>query len=369
VSGPLDVIVVGAGPAGSACAIALAAAGREVALIDRPQRFVRAGDVLPPEVRPVLQELGVWDSFKADGHVASPGILTAWGQEEPVAQDYIWSPYGNGWNVDRRRFDSMLVETAAGAGAIVHRATRATAATPRATGWRVALERGGDVLAVDAAFLVDATGRTAALTPHTVAPTRAHDRLVGVVATASAPVEDGWADPRLLLEATPSGWWYSALLPGSRAVIAWMTDPKPGAMTARDLRELWLRELRRAPHTRARISSTLGVEPRVVVAKSCRRRAARGRRIAVGDAACAYDPLSGRGVMRALETGLSAAAAIVAGSDEHGRPFDAYANSVDEDFERFLRLKAAYYEAENRWPKSPFWKRRRSEMAAFTSRP
>jgi flavin-dependent dehydrogenase len=366
VPGRFDVIVAGAGPAGSACAIALAAAGREVALIDRPHRFPRGGDVLPPDVRPVLQELGIWERFKADGHVASPGILTAWGTDEPVPQDYIWNGYGNGWHVDRRRFDSILVEAAARAGATVHRATRAIAAEMRSGGWRVTLERHGAALTLDAEFLVDATGRAAALTPRTMATTRAHDRLVGVVTSTRA---NGWRDPRMLLEATPSGWWYSALLPDSRAVVASMTDAEPGAMARGDLRALWLRELRRAPHTRARVSRTSGGEPRVVVARSCRRRAAHDRWMAVGDAACAYDPLSGQGVLRALETGVSAAAALVAAADDHNRPLDSYADSLDDDFERFLRLQGAHYGAEDRWPESRFWKRRRSGIAMLTSRP
>jgi len=363
------VIVAGAGPAGSACAIALAAAGRDVALIDRPRPFVRGGDVLPPEVRPVLEELGVWERFRADGHVVSPGVLIAWGQEEPVAQDYIWSAHGNGWHVDRRRFDAMLAQAAARAGAVVHRATRATAAEPRHAGWRVVLERGAQAFAVDAEFLVDATGRAASLSPRTVAPTRAHDRLVGVVVLSSEPVGDRWSDPRMLVEATPSGWWYSAVLPGAGAVIAWMTDPEPRALGARDVRELWRRELRQALHTRERLARASDGEPRVVVARSCRRRAAHGRWMAVGDAACAFDPLSGRGVMRALETGVSAAAAVVATADARGSPLDRYAGAVEADFERFLQLQAAYYSEEGRWPHAPFWKRRRSRVPALTSPP
>lgn len=360
-----DAIVVGGGPAGSACAIALSAAGRAVAVLDRRRRFLRAGDVLPPAVRPVLEELGVWERFQADGHVASPGVLTAWGQHEPRAQDFIWSPYGEGWHVDRRRFDEMLAAAAQRAGALVYRATRAIGAHPRGEGWRVEAEREeGEAIRLDADFLIEATGRAASLTRRKAVRSRACDRLVAAVASVEAPAAEDWADPRMLVEATENGWWYSAPVPGARMVVAWMTDPDMSAMTAGGLRDLWLRELRDARHTHARVPPATVADPRVVAARSCCRRAADGRWLAAGDAAAAYDPLSGQGVMRALQTGRGAAGAVAGAQSGDPRALDAYAELVDEDFRRYLRLRTEYYDREGRWPGSAFWKRRHSGSPA-----
>lgn len=70
-----DVLVVGAGPAGSACALKLAAAGREVLLVDQ-QVFPRdkiCGDGLIPDAHAALRRLGVYDEVMAQarqvGHV------------------------------------------------------------------------------------------------------------------------------------------------------------------------------------------------------------------------------------------------------------------------------------------------------------
>jgi flavin-dependent dehydrogenase len=62
-----DVVVVGAGPAGSACAHRLAAAGHDVLLIDQ-HRFPRdkvCGDGLIPDAHAALRRLGVLDAVMA----------------------------------------------------------------------------------------------------------------------------------------------------------------------------------------------------------------------------------------------------------------------------------------------------------------
>lgn len=364
-----DAAVVGGGPAGSALAITLAAAGRSVAVLDRSAPpGPRSGDVLPPAVRPVLQELGLWERFRSDGHLASPGILSAWGQDELVAHDFIWGPYGNGWVVDRRRFDEMLVRAAEEVGAAVHRATRATRACLQpGDGWSVEGVTDGPPLRLGAEFLVEATGRAASLARLPAAKKAVYDRLVGVVATVEPPCGNVLVDRRMLLEATENGWWYSAPAPGPGLVVAWMTDPDLRGKAADRLRDLWRHELDRTHHTGARVPPSAVVHVGVLAANSCCRQAAHGRWLAVGDAAAAYDPLSGQGVVRALETGRSAAAAVIAAQSGATHALDDYANVVTEDFRKYLRLRREYYGAERRWPDSRFWKRRQADPGLFTS--
>jgi geranylgeranyl reductase family protein len=86
-----DVLVVGAGPAGSACAQTLAAAGLDVLLVDQ-HAFPRdkvCGDGLIPDSHAALKRLGVYDEVMAQaqavhavrcvapraGHVDVPGTL------------------------------------------------------------------------------------------------------------------------------------------------------------------------------------------------------------------------------------------------------------------------------------------------------
>ncbi len=365
----VDALVVGGGPSGAAFAITLAAEGRSVAILDRSTPpGPRPGDALPPEIRPVLQHLGVWDRFRSDGHLATPGLLSAWGREEAVSQDFIWGPYGEGWHVDRRRFDDMMLLAAQEAGADVRRSTRATRATLNPLGgqpWHVDAMTDGRSLRFGAAFLIDASGRGSSLARLTSARRMVYDRLVGVVATVEPPEAGLSIDNRMLLEATETGWWYSAPIPGSRRVVGWMTDPDLRNMSAGRLLDLWRYELDRAPHTRRRMSTAVA-RVGLVAANSCCRRAAHGRWLAVGDAAAAYDPLSGQGVLRALETGQLAAAAVIAAQAGKTRALTDYADALTLTFRRYLRLRAEYYGAERRWPNSPFWQRRQIDTGPLT---
>jgi geranylgeranyl reductase family protein len=65
-----DVLIVGAGPAGSACAIACARSGRRVLVLDRA-RFPRekvCGDCINPSAWPVLERLGVAAAVRSARH-------------------------------------------------------------------------------------------------------------------------------------------------------------------------------------------------------------------------------------------------------------------------------------------------------------
>ena len=81
----VDVVIVGGGPAGTATAIALAHAGRSVAVLERSHYgTTRIGETLPPGTRVLFQQLGVWERFVAAAHAPSPGTLAVWGDEGPT---------------------------------------------------------------------------------------------------------------------------------------------------------------------------------------------------------------------------------------------------------------------------------------------
>ena len=72
---PIDVAVVGGGPAGAATAWPwLARLHGDGPGTLRYDAF-RIGETLPPAVKRPLMELGVWDRFLATGTLESPGIV------------------------------------------------------------------------------------------------------------------------------------------------------------------------------------------------------------------------------------------------------------------------------------------------------
>jgi flavin-dependent dehydrogenase len=210
-----DVLIAGGGPAGAVAAYCLARSGARVAVLEATGYDTgRLGETLPPEINPALRDLGLWDSFCALGPLESPGTVSVWGDAQASPSDFVNSPHGAGWHVDRNAFDAMLLREAESAGASVF--LRRKVIAPKRSGgvWHCEELR--------ARFLVDASGRNGLkLEP---LPKRAPDDvLLAIVALVSFP---GGAprDRRTYVESVPSGWWYSTLLPGATAVAMFFTD-------------------------------------------------------------------------------------------------------------------------------------------------
>jgi flavin-dependent dehydrogenase len=271
---------------------------------------LHVGETLAPATREPLARLGLWERFAAAGHRPAHAIRSAWGSAEAIDQDFILNPYGSGWHVDRRAFDRMLVDAAAEAGARLVTGT-IVRAWRRGETW--ALDAGG--IALQAAHVVDATGRAAHFARRFGARRVALDRLVGVVASVPPERSTSAHDGVTLLEAVAQGWWYSARTPDDRLLLAYMTDADLWARDARHAGAL-AAKLESAPLTRERVRGTPGAPARVVSAVSAELRPASADGwFAAGDAAMAVDPLSGNGVCHALRSGMSAADAILGRRD------------------------------------------------------
>lgn len=361
----LDALIAGGGPAGAAAAIVLARAGHAVLLVDAtppdPGRL-RVGESLPPASRPLLRDLGLLERLEGEGHLVSAGTSSAWGSPQPLATDFVFDPNGPGWHLDRPRFDRSLRRAAAEAGAEVREAVAVRGVRREGGAWRCGLDDGGEVTS---RTLVDATGRRAALARGLGATRERRDRLVGLV--GAAPARDGDLDARTLVEAVPDGWWYTALVPGRRRVVALMTDA-----------DLVPADARAAAGFAAALAETAHVGPLVGAAVVPLTEPAHGSRLrppaggsggggwlAVGDAAIAFDPLSSQGIATALYTGLVGAEALDAALAGDPRALPSYAARVDSVAAAYERNLRHAYAAETRWPDRPFWSRRhRSDLSA-----
>lgn len=117
-----DVLVIGAGPAGSATALQLARAGFAVTLADKKAfpRHKPCGEFLSPECVPYLDALGLGDVFERLGAWRVHGMrLSAAGAETQGRFRQLLdrpSHGGTGFGVQRTRFDHHLVQQAEAAG-------------------------------------------------------------------------------------------------------------------------------------------------------------------------------------------------------------------------------------------------------------
>jgi flavin-dependent dehydrogenase len=385
-----DAVVAGGGPAGATAALVLAAAGRRVLLAGGGVAAVPVGEALPGAARPLLRDLGLLARVEAGGHLPCVGNVSAWGGPEPAVRDFVREPHGAGWHLDRARYDDDLRRAARDAGAVVDAAARVAAVEPERGGWRVRLDfrgsarhgrrdrpeapsgrhgqapdgrRGGSD--VRAAWLIDATGRAAAVARRLGARRHRDDRLVAFVARGRQ--EPGAApdrDDRTWVEAVPGGWWYSARVPAGERVFVFHTDPLRTAAARAERAALldaaaFAARLRGAPRLGALVAAhgyRLAGRPRGVDASSARLDpAAGGGWLAVGDAAASFDPLSSQGLLNAHYTGLHGAGAVLGALDGDAAAVAAYAARIGEIHRAYLAHRAAAYAAERRWPAAPFW--------------
>jgi 2-polyprenyl-6-methoxyphenol hydroxylase-like FAD-dependent oxidoreductase len=367
-----DVAVVGGGPAGAATATWLARAGCRVVLIERSRyEQPRPGESLAPGLQPLLHALGAWDDFLALSPLPSHGTRSAWGESTPRSHAHLVRPFQNGWHVDRARFDAMLAGHARGAGVALRTGWRVTGCTPLPAG-RVRLRCvSGDVHAarersVEAAFVVDATGRASALTRAFGARHAVFDRLVGVGMQFAC--DEAAQQCFTQVETVRDGWWYSAPLPQGALVALWMTDADiaradgPGAASA------WREAFARATLTSRRIGAGAAQgAPRLFPSMSLRHlRAPDVDRpyLCVGDAALAVDPITGSGVVRALRTAREGAAAVRCWLAGERDALARYEAARDAECTAYLHERAAFYGEESRWPDATFWRRRSAAVAA-----
>jgi flavin-dependent dehydrogenase len=165
-----DVVIIGGGPAGSTAATLLARKGYRVALLEKEQ-FPRehVGESLLPFCYSVFDELGVLPVMKQE-FVRKPAVRfstsdgsrsTNWCFNHVIQNETFLS-----FQVDRKRFDTILLDNSRASGADVHERTRVS---------EVRFEDERDLVHVTAVgpdgeerrhtgrFLIDASGRGAFL--------------------------------------------------------------------------------------------------------------------------------------------------------------------------------------------------------------
>lgn len=354
-----DVVVLGGGPAGATAAITLARDGLTVAVIERTQfDGTRIGETMSPAILRPLSKLGLLEQFRQAGHHAAPGFVVVWGDDEAHERDHIFSPYGQGWHLDRTRFDAMLVEAAANAGArVFQRSSVVTCERDGRGAWQLHVTVGGATLDLTANFVIDATGRSAWLAHRQGAQRQTFDRLVALIAYVSP---SRCTDPRTVIEACPEGWWYSAQLPDHRLIFAFFTDHDLFPRDAEEMKRFWDECLQRTNVVKQPVEHKYELQNiRCVSANSSRlTRVAGPGWVALGDAAQSHDPLSGQGVIRALEAGMNATSIVERLTGGEDTAIDFLTSAANQIFSQYLISRANHYSRETRWPESQFWKRR-----------
>lgn len=366
-TGDYEVVVVGGGPAGAASAITLARARRRVLLVEASgdEAAFKIGEALPPAARPLLQDLGLWESFVAQDHLPSYGNLSAWGSPFLSSTDFIFDPNGNGWHLDRPRFDALLRKHALDAGADVHVSTKLNLKGSEfsSDSWLLSVTSNKSETKWRSRWLIDATGRASSVARARGERRYADDALVAFFGLFSPAMDSPAADQdsRTLIEAAPDGWWYTALLPAQHRIVAYLTDADLADQSLRTKRG-YNSILSRTEHISACLDShqyELKTSVKAASANSARLGCFAGSGwIAVGDAALSFDPVSSQGILTSLFTGITAGQAVAEKLSGNSDSISDYEKRLAEIYAAYLQNRSAYYGAEQRWPTRPFWQRR-----------
>jgi flavin-dependent dehydrogenase len=287
-----DVVILGAGPSGTATAIECARSGLRVVLIERTA-FPRPvpGETLHPGVLPLLKELGVEDQVLEAGFLRHAGHFVGRHEHEQefvAFGDDVKGPW-LGLQAWRPEFDRVLLERARELGVTIHQpeiVQRVLVKHGRIAGVETATE------SLTALFVIDATGRWRWMAGKLGLKMEVHGpRRIAWYGYVEGECSARAVAPALRTDA--EGWTWIARV--RQDVYQWTRLN----FDCRRPREGWLPEelvgLRMcAPMSGADVTWRMAQEP-----------AGRGYFL-VGDAACVLDPASSHGVLKAIMSGMMA---------------------------------------------------------------
>ncbi len=353
-----DVAIIGGGPAGSAAATVLARNGWRATILER-ERFPRfhVGESLLPRQGAVLERLGVLSKVQAAGFMPKYGALFLSSDGACTSPldfgELIKPPYNFAYQVERSRFDHLLLEHARDTGAEVLEEHTVVEADLAETGSRLRVRGpGGDEHTLSCRWVIDASGQQSFLAKKLGIRELAEGlrKVAHFAHFEGGKRHPGRREGDISLVFGRGCWIWHIPLSRERVSVGCVVDHerwKGSSQSAVDFLESaiadspWLRDWMAGTervtdaHTLANFSYTAKhfVGPGYLLA---------------GDAATFLDPVFSTGVMLALRSGEEAALALSKGLSGK-RPLtvaslDGYEKKIRGWTKQYFRMIRAFYE-------------------------
>jgi geranylgeranyl reductase family protein len=306
---PRDVVVVGAGPAGSAAAVFLRQRGRDVLLLDEA-RFPRdkvCGESVSPGAHRLLADLGV----EAAVRVLAPFPLRGMTLTSPEGTSFRGDYRGAaepGFAARRDAFDQVLLDGARAVGAEIREGVRATGLVfEDGVVAGITCEDGVGPETIRARLVIGADGRRSVVARR-LGLLREHRSLCKFAVRGHWDGMEG-LEERGEMHVGGGGYCGIAPLSPRRANVTFVLDRTEMGAAGGDLESFYRETLRRWPRVDERLArASLEGPPRAIgpLALEAARVSAPGA-LLVGDSAGFYDPFTGEGVTLALRSAEMAA--------------------------------------------------------------
>jgi flavin-dependent dehydrogenase len=357
-TGVYDAIIIGAGPGGSTAGSVLAQAGKKVLVLER-EKFPRfhIGESLIPYGNEELRSIGVWDKLHRAGFMPKLGAEFVLGNAKAVTRiifgKFLPAHYAQTFQVERARFDKILIDHAEESGCEVWQETRVESVNITDDGATVTCVRGGETHELKSRWLFDATGRDAFLGKQLKLPksdlglpkkfaTFAHFH--GVVRN---PVP---ADGHITVVRLDFGWCWIIPLDADKTSVGLVQTLEHFQKTGLKPQECFEQVVASTTELSRRLGSATRVSEFAFAGDYTYRHLqnAGPRWMLIGDAAGFIDPIFSSGVMLAIKSGHLAAREMIAADRTHS-PLSAaaqrrYTKKVGQMCSVFYRMIKMFYD-------------------------
>jgi flavin-dependent dehydrogenase len=353
-----DAIVIGGGPGGSTAGTVLAQAGHKVLVLER-ERFPRfhIGESLIPYGNEELRAIGVWPKLEAGGFMPKLGAEFVTGDSGASTSilfgRYLKPQYAQTFQVERSRFDQLLLDHAEETGCEVWQEALVKSVAVSEEGVEVTCMRGGTLHKISARWILDASGRDAFLGRQMNLP-KTDLGLPKKFATfahfTGVRRNDAPADGHITIVRLDFGWFWMIPLDAEKTSIGLVQTLTHFRSTRLKPEEFFEHVVATTPELQRRMGGAERVSDFYFAGDYTYRHLqnAGPRWLLIGDAAGFIDPIFSSGVMLAIKSGYRAANAVLA-ADRAGEPLSRraqmrYTREVEKMCTVFLNMIRMFYD-------------------------
>ncbi len=353
------VVIIGAGPAGCACAIALPTHEFEVIILDNSKEGkFQIGESIPPTMNLLMKQLGVYENFLKENHEPCYGSCSYWGSDIRGYNDTILNPYGHGWHLDREKFNRFFMSEAENRNVKIHRGATFLSSEKAENGFTINYRNAnGKTENLEANFVVDASGSKGVYAA-SQSSQKVHGTALVCLGIRFKQSDDKEVSKLTHLESVKDGWWYAARIPNNQMLVTFYTLSEVVKTKKLHLFECWMNELKQATQTYKLVEGLEAFDSKIAgftTYSFCLNRVVGDNWLAIGDAASTYDPITAHGITKSVTNAIEAVKAISKYVDGDAKALVTFERDVQYQYIEYKKSRAYFYGLEQHWPDSTFW--------------